>query len=232
MNDGDRLVGWLLSKRQPRERWGRRRGWWARSRALCNQCWKWQQLPGGKNLSKSILSQEQIKSSFDQNVMNSWPPGWRPLPWCWPPPCAAWATFPAGCVAGFCPGSPEILKKVHLECGSVTWRSSFEYLAATTNKQTCCHLWYSSSCPSIVVSLTLTDAVECECQLSFELFSAWHVAQASLLRPCQLWGRISFVQLWRLGKSSTTFRCTLLQSSKDKEDFLCLLTPPQTFTNV
>ena len=115
---------------------------------------------------------------------------------------------------------------------SVTSRSSFEYLAATTNKQTCCHLWYSSSCPSIVVSLTLTDAVECECQLSFELFSAWHVAQASLLRPCQLWGRISFVQLWRLGKSSTTFRCTLLQSSKDKEDFLSLLTPPQTFTDV
>ena len=59
---------------------------------------------------------------------------------------------------------------------------SFEYLAATTNKQTCCHLWYNSSCPSIVVSLTLTDAGEFECQLSFELFSAWHVAQASLLR--------------------------------------------------
>ena len=62
--------------------------------------------------------------------------------------------------------------------------------------------------------------------------STWHVAQASLLRPCQLWGRISFVQLWRFRKSSTTFRCTLLQSSKDKEDFLCLLTPPQTFTDV
>ena len=108
--------------------------------------------------------------------MNSQPPGWRPPPWCWPPPCAAWATFPAGCVAGFCPGSPEILKKVHLMINynflcSVTWRSSFEYLATTTtNKQTCCHLWYSSSCPSIVVSLTLTDAVEWECQLSFELF--------------------------------------------------------------
>ena len=43
--------------------------------------------------------------------MNSWPPGWRPPPWCWPPPCAAWATFPAGCVAGFCPGSPEISRK-------------------------------------------------------------------------------------------------------------------------
>ena len=62
--------------------------------------------------------------------------------------------------------------------------------------------------------------------------STWHLAQASLVRPCQLWGRISFVQLWRLGKSSTTFRCTLLQSSKDKEDFLCLLSPPQTFTSV
>ena len=66
-------------------------------------------------------------------------------------------------------------KKVHLMVhysflSSFTWKSSFEYLATTPNKQTCCHLWYSSSCPSIVVSLTLTDAVECECQLSFELF--------------------------------------------------------------
>ena len=72
MNDGDRLVGWLLSKRQPRERWGRRRGWWARSRALCNQCWRWQQLPGGKKLSKGILFQEQAKSSFGKV---SWIPG-------------------------------------------------------------------------------------------------------------------------------------------------------------
>ena len=65
----------------------------------------------------------------------------------------------------------------------------------------------------------------------------WAVYQLGMLHKlhfsgCQLWGRISFVQLWRLGKSSTTFRCTLLQSSKDKEDFLCLLTPPQTFTGV
>ena len=65
----------------------------------------------------------------------------------------------------------------------------------------------------------------------------WAVYQLGMLHKlhfsgCQLWGRISFVQLWRLRKSSTTFRCTLLQSSKYKEDFLCLLTPPQTFTGV
>ena len=65
----------------------------------------------------------------------------------------------------------------------------------------------------------------------------WAVYQLGMLHKlhfsgCQLWGRISFVQLWRLGKSSTTFRCTLLKTSKYKEDFLCLLTPPQTFTGV
>ena len=169
--------------------------------------------------------------------MNSWPPGWRPPPWCWPPPCAAWATFPGGCFADFYPVSPEILKKVssndQLQFPVQCHLKVIFWIFGRNNKQT-------NLLPPLIQFLLsfhcgFTNSHWCwGVRMSTFL---WAVYQLGMLHKlhfsgCQLWGRISFVQLWRLGKSSTTFRCTLLKTSKYKEDFLCLLTPPQTFTGV